>query len=127
MQSRAFTVSALTKDDGWVDDVNSSYYNQFIKLSDFENNLPNHENLWLENDKYDIIAIIGYNDNPIIKGKGSAIFMRVAGQTATGQYVPTLGCVAFLKQDLLKILDTMTPKTYTDIPNKPGTIVFKNN
>lgn len=86
----------LTKNDGWCDDVNSTQYNQFVKLP-FK---PSHENLWVDENVYDIIGVIGYNDDPIVKGKGSAIFLHIAKEN----YNPTAGCIALHKEDLVQFI-----------------------
>ena len=91
---------ALSEDDGWADDVNSPEYNKYVKLP-FE---PSHENLWRDDHVYDIIAVIGYNDDPVVNGKGSAIFLHVAKEN----YSPTAGCIALEKNDLLNILSQFT-------------------
>ena len=81
--------------DGWCDDVNSDLYNQKI-------NFPyklSAEHLYRNDDLYDIICIIDYNLNPIIKGKGSAIFLHVAKD----DYSPTHGCVAIKKDELIEV------------------------
>src|ERR1700733_14253257 len=57
LQQRGFHVHVLTPDDGWVDDVNSPYYNQFVKISSFKGAPPSHENLWRDDEVYDIIGI----------------------------------------------------------------------
>jgi L,D-peptidoglycan transpeptidase YkuD (ErfK/YbiS/YcfS/YnhG family) len=62
-----------------------------------------HENLWLDSDLYDCFFVIGYNDNPIIPQKGSAIFLHIARAGYTG----TAGCVAFAKPDLWIILEAI--------------------
>ncbi len=93
----------IEKDDGWCDDVNSTAYNQPVKLP-FE---PSHEELWREDEKYDIIVTLGYNDNPFKPGKGSAIFFHVAAK----DFSPTQGCVGLTKHDLLQVLETATPST----------------
>lgn len=118
MQDRGFSVNALTQDDGWVDDVKSPYYNQFVKISTLKNKSTSYENLWRDDGSYDIIVVVGYNDDPVVKGKGSAIFMHVARLFRSGKYKPTQGCIAFSKSDLLKILAAITPKTYIDISAK---------
>ena len=85
----------IEEGDGWCDDIESDLYNQKI-------NFPfNHsaEHLYRNDDLYDIICIIDYNLNPIIKDKGSAIFLHVASD----DYSPTHGCVAIKKNDLLQI------------------------
>ncbi len=88
---------ALTKNDGWCDDVNSAEYNKAVKLPF----AASHENLWREDHVYDIIAVIGYNDDPVVKGKGSAIFLHIAREN----YTPTAGCIALNKDDLLKFIN----------------------
>jgi L,D-peptidoglycan transpeptidase YkuD (ErfK/YbiS/YcfS/YnhG family) len=56
---------------GWIDDVHSEKYNQFTLLPASES----HEELYLTNSSaYDLMAVIGYNDDPAIAGLGSAIF-----------------------------------------------------
>lgn len=103
-------VKIINKNDGWCDDVNSEDYNKHI-------NLPygfSHEKLWREDDVYDLIIPLGYNDNPIVKGKGSAIFMHVAKPDYSG----TEGCVALNKDDLLEILPLLLPQTVIEIKQK---------
>ena len=93
-----FPTQALTQDDGWSDDVNLPEYNQLVKLPYH----GSHEKLWRDDNLYDIIITIGYNDDPPIAGKGSAIFMHVARE----EYTPTAGCIALSREDLLEILRT---------------------
>ena len=80
---------------GWCDDIKSDLYNQKI---DFPFNYS-AEHLYRSDDLYDIICVIDYNLNPIIKGKGSAIFLHVANDN----FSPTHGCVAIKKDGLLQI------------------------
>ena len=126
MRRKGFRVNALTQDDAWVDDVHSPDYNRQIQLSAFKNTLPSHENLWQTDDAYDLVAVLGYNDDPIIKGKGSAIFMHIARQTPAGTYKPTVGCIALSKHDLLKIFEALTPKTRVDISEKSSVILYRS-
>ena len=56
---------------------------------------------------YDITVIIGYNDDPPVKGRGSAIFMHVARPG----YTPTAGCVALSESDLRSVLKHVTPES----------------
>lgn len=96
-------VKPLNPDDGWCDGPKDKNYNKFVKLP----YSANAENLWREDNLYDIFAVIGYNDNPAIPGKGSAIFMHIAREN----YSPTDGCVALALPDLLEILKTADKKT----------------
>jgi len=89
-------VEAIEENDGWCDDVNDKNYNRQIKLP----YNAHCEKLWRDDEIYDIIVVLGFNDNPVILGKGSAIFLHIAGK----DYSPTSGCIALSKKDLLEIL-----------------------
>lgn len=123
VKAHGFSVRALTPDDIWVDDVRSAFYNQGIKASDLKDKTISHENLWRDDDVYDIIAVVGYNDSPVVKGRGSAIFMHIARVLPSGSYGPTAGCIAFTKPDLLKVLLAIRPETRVRIP-AVGELVF---
>lgn len=93
---------ALTMNDGWCDAPGDPDYNRFVQLPF----AASHEELWRKNDDlYDLIVPLGYNDDPVIPGLGSAIFMHVA----RSHYEPTAGCVALAKQDFLDVLSTVEP------------------
>ncbi|MBU3968657.1 L,D-transpeptidase family protein [Patescibacteria group bacterium] len=99
-----FPTRPLSQSDGWSDDANSSEYNTLVRL-------PyggSHEKLWRDDYIYDIIVILGYNDNPPVAGKGSAIFIHLARE----EYSPTAGCIAFSMEDLLEILGTADITTH---------------
>ena len=86
----------ITKNMGWCDDPVSRFYNQQIKLpSKFS-----HEKLYRNDDLYDLVAVLNYNTNPVIKNKGSAIFMHISESS----YKKTEGCIALKKDDLINIL-----------------------
>lgn len=86
----------IKEDDGWCADPESPAYNRPVKLPyDFS-----HELLWREDRRYDIVVPLGYNDSPVVAGKGSAIFMHVAAE----DYSPTEGCVALSLPDLREVL-----------------------
>lgn len=96
-------VEEIQENDGWCDDKNDENYNCQIKLP----YNASHEKLWRDDDIYDIVVVLGFNDNPVISGKGSAIFMHVAREN----YFPTSGCIAFKKEDLLGILKNCDKNT----------------
>lgn len=96
-------INKLTPEDGWCDDPNDINYNKYVNLSHFDPQIS-HEDLYRNDHLYDIFIVVGYNDDPVIAGKGSAIFIHVASPT----YSPTAGCVAFAESDLLKILKKLT-------------------
>ena len=59
-----------------------------------------HERLWRSDPSYDVVGVLGWNDAPVERGRGSAIFLHVA----TPDYQPTAGCVALALSDLLALL-----------------------
>ena len=88
---------------GWCDDSNSKFYNQLIKLP-FKDSA---EKLWLIEKIYDVVVVINYNLNPITKNKGSAVFLHLAKKN----YLPTNGCVAINKKDMLFLIAKINKKT----------------
>lgn len=54
---------------------------------------------------YDVIVVIGHNDDPPAPGLGSAVFLHVARP----DYAPTEGCVALALPDLLTVLAQARP------------------
>jgi L,D-peptidoglycan transpeptidase YkuD (ErfK/YbiS/YcfS/YnhG family) len=98
----------LQRDYGWGDDSHHpESYNRLILLP-VE---TGHEVLWREDEIYDLIVVIGYNDAPPIAGRGSAIFLHLAREGLT----PTEGCVALARPDLLALLARIGPETPMEI------------
>jgi len=95
---------------GWCNDPNSKQYNKLIKLpSNYS-----FEKLYKKENVYDIILVLDYNMKPIIKNKGSAIFIHVAKKN----YRKTEGCVALKKVHLLKIMKELKKNTQVKIENR---------
>ena len=88
--------SLIKKNIGWCDDPTSKYYNKEIKFP-FKGSA---EKLWRKDSIYDLIVVLNYNFNPIIKNKGSAIFLHICKKN----YAPTKGCVAISKKDMMNLL-----------------------
>ena len=93
----------IKKKMGWCTDPNSKDYNTQVKLP----TKFNHEKLYRSDSLYDLILFINYNTNPIIKNKGSAIFIHVAKRN----YNPTGGCIALKKKDLIHLLKLIKKNT----------------
>lgn len=96
-------VTPLRPDYGWCDDPVNCNYNRRIHLP----YQASHERLWREDRLYDLIVVLGYNDLPRVRGRGSAIFMHLA---APG-FAPTEGCIALDEADLRKLLAAAAPRT----------------
>ncbi len=95
---------------GWCNDPRSRKYNQLVKLpSNYSS-----EKLYKKENSYDIILVLTYNMKPVIKNKGSAIFIHVAKKN----YKKTEGCVALKKNHLLKILKELKNNTQVKIENQ---------
>ena len=56
--------------------------------------------MWRKDSLYDILIVIGYNDTPIVKGKGSAIFLHLTKKNI----LKTKGCVAIKQKNMLDLL-----------------------
>ena len=97
----------IKKNMGWCDDPRSKDYNKLIKFP-FKYSA---EKLYRKDNIYDIILVLNYNSNPIIRNKGSAIFIHVASKN----YGFTKGCVAVGKKDLKEIIKTINKKTTINI------------
>ncbi len=90
--------TALTPWDGWCDAPADPDYNRAVQLP-----YPaSAEHLWRDDEVYDLIVVLGYNDAPVVPGRGSAIFLHIARP----DYAPTDGCVALHRADLLSCLAT---------------------
>jgi L,D-peptidoglycan transpeptidase YkuD (ErfK/YbiS/YcfS/YnhG family) len=82
--------------DGWCDDAGDGAYNKQVRLP-----CPaSHEALWREDHVYDVIGVLDWNLDPVVRERGSAIFFHAA----TPDYAPTAGCVALALPDALAAL-----------------------
>jgi len=97
----------LLKKMGWCNDSKSKNYNKEIKFP-FKYKA---ERLYRKDGVYDLFINIKYNFRPVIKKKGSAIFLHLSDN----RYKPTEGCVAITKKDFLKILPLITKDTKISI------------
>jgi L,D-peptidoglycan transpeptidase YkuD (ErfK/YbiS/YcfS/YnhG family) len=88
-------------DWGWCDDSAHPDYNRRVRLP----HPARCEQLWRDDALYDLILVLGYNDDPVIAGRGSAIFLHVARPGLP----PTEGCVALGLGDLAGVLERSDP------------------
>lgn len=87
----------LAPHDGWCDDPSHADYNRPVRLP----HDGRHEALWRSDSVYDVIGILGWNDAPVQRGAGSAIFLHVARP----DFAPTEGCIALTLPDLRALLE----------------------
>jgi L,D-peptidoglycan transpeptidase YkuD (ErfK/YbiS/YcfS/YnhG family) len=93
----------IKRDMGWCDDPKSKFYNMQIKLP----NKYSYEKLYRNDNLYDLIAVLNYNTRPILKNKGSAIFIHISNNS----YKKTAGCIALKKKNLIYILSKIKKNT----------------
>ena len=103
----------LTKFDGWCDDPADPLYNRPVTLP----YAASHEEMMRLDGLYDLVIVLGYNDDPPISGMGSAIFLHVAAP----DFTPTEGCIALSLADLREVAAGVRQGDEIDIlPALPG-------
>ncbi len=111
----ALSLHPITPEDAWCDDPAHPWYNRHFRLPakpHGEFSPPrSYENLWREDVAYDLIVPLGYNDDPVLPGRGSAIFLHCAKDG----YPPTEGCVAVARGDLLALLPKLGKETMLEV------------
>ena len=86
---------------GWCDWPDDPLYNRPVTLP-----YPaRHERMWRDDELYDIVVVIGHNDDPVVPGAGSAVFMHLARKDGG----PTEGCVGLARGDLRDLLAACAP------------------
>ncbi len=102
-----------TDRDYFVDDPESQDYNRWVTIPDNVGTDP--KSLWRSFERmkrndhlYELGIVIEHNDDPVVKGKGSAIFFHI-WRDPKGS---TVGCTAMAKDDLLTIMRWLDPKKH---------------
>ena len=105
-------VRAMRPEDGWCDDPADPAYNRHVLLP-----YPaSAERLWRDDGLYDIVVVLGYNDDPPQPGRGSCIFLHVAKP----DFSPTQGCVAVARAELEALLAGAHPGDAVEIRGSHG-------
>ena len=103
----ALPAAPIAPDDGWCDDPADPAYNRPVRHP-----YPaSAERLWREDEVYDVIVVLGHNDDPVRPGAGSAIFLHLARP----DYAATEGCVALARGDLDALLRQAAPGDAVEI------------
>jgi L,D-peptidoglycan transpeptidase YkuD (ErfK/YbiS/YcfS/YnhG family) len=96
-------VQPVGPDDGWCDDPADRLYNRPVRLP-----YPaSAESMWRRDRLYDIVVVLGHNDDPVVPGRGSAIFMHLVAPDRQA----TAGCIALSLPDMMKLLRSCGPGT----------------
>ncbi len=93
--------SPIAPHDGWCDDPSDPLYNRPVRLP----YRARHERLWRQDEVYDLIVVLGHNDDPVVPGAGSAVFLHVARP----DFSPTSGCIVLAREGLLQLLARSGP------------------
>jgi L,D-peptidoglycan transpeptidase YkuD (ErfK/YbiS/YcfS/YnhG family) len=94
--------AAIAREDGWCDAPGDPAYNRKVRLP-----YPaSAESLWREDSLYDIVVVLGHNDDPVVPGEGSAIFLHLMREDGG----PTEGCVGVDRQLALALLAALGPE-----------------
>lgn len=100
-------IAATQAQDGWCDGADDPLYNLPVILP-----YPaSTEQMWREDHVYDLVAILGHNDDPPVAGMGSAIFLHLARPGFT----PTEGCIALSLEDMLEVMRLAGPGSAIEI------------
>ncbi|MBS0252065.1 MAG: L,D-transpeptidase family protein [Proteobacteria bacterium] len=95
----ALQLSRIRRDDGWCDYPQDRNYNRPVRLP----YRASAERLWRGDGLYDVVVVLGHNDVPRVRNRGSAIFMHVAREN----FEPTEGCIALRARDLRRLLGAL--------------------
>ncbi len=97
----ALEATPISTEFGWCDDPSSTHYNNLVRLPF----AASHEKMWRDDTLYDLVLVIGHNDDPPVPGLGSAIFVHIAKEG----FEPTEGCIALGEPALLTLLRAIKP------------------
>jgi L,D-peptidoglycan transpeptidase YkuD (ErfK/YbiS/YcfS/YnhG family) len=91
--------------DWWVEDPRSPYYNRFrhVRCGSQPAFRTTSEDMSRSPTAYRHLAVIAYNTNPVVPGRGSGIFLHVS------RGHPTLGCVSLPLPQLVRTLRWLRP------------------
>jgi len=112
---------SLGETDFWDSDSASKQYNQLVTLSDADAQHPesiwsSYEKMRRSDDLYEFGMIVGYNRNPAVGGKGSAIFLHVW----RGSGSPTSGCTSMPRESLLSLIGWLDPAKHPLLIQAPA-------
>ncbi len=89
--------------DKWIDDPEHPLYNHFISG---DTDAKSFEVMRRDDDLYKLGIVINYNIKPVVRYKGSAIFLHIWEDSDT----PTTGCVAVHEDSMDTIIRWLDPE-----------------
>jgi L,D-peptidoglycan transpeptidase YkuD (ErfK/YbiS/YcfS/YnhG family) len=103
----ALPLEPIGRDQGWSDDPEDPAYNTLVTLP----YRGSFEKLWRDDEIYDVVVVLGHNDDPPKPYMGSCIFLHLARADRS----PTQGCVALAREDLAAVLAQAQPGDLLEI------------
>lgn len=97
----ALPMGIISPKSGWCDASDAAGYNRPVTRPF----AASHERLWRRDHLYDVFFELGYNDDPVMKDRGSAIFLHLQ----KNNFQPTLGCVAVAMPSMLFLIKNAQP------------------
>lgn len=101
-------LQVMSPADGWCDAATDRNYNRRVRHP----YTASAETMWRTDTLYDTVVVLDCNRRPRIRGRGSAIFMHVARPG----FLPTEGCIALRRPDLLRVLSHLRSGARIHIP-----------
>lgn len=98
----------VVEGDCWISDVGDQLYNRRVRRTRCD--APN-EDLYriATGGAYEYALTTAYNTNPVVPGKGSAIFVHVHSYDAAGRIKPTSGCVSVSRSVMKRLYAMLDP------------------
>lgn len=103
----ALVIDPIRPDDGWCDAPEDPAYNMPVRLP----YRASCETMTREDGLYDLVVVLGHNDDPPLPGLGSAIFLHCASP----EFKPTEGCVAIERTRLIELVSVLTAQDVIEI------------
>ncbi len=97
--------------DGWSDGLGDPCYNRPVFLP----HSHSAETMRRDDPLYDIIIVLGHNDDPPISGNGSAIFFHLWNHEKPIDARTTEGCVAISRDAMMQLLPLLSQDTFMEI------------
>jgi D-alanyl-D-alanine dipeptidase len=101
-----------------IDDPGSPHYNRLVDARMTTPNWGSDEEMRRGDDQYRLGVVVGHNDNPVVPGRGSCIFMHIW----KGSEIGTAGCTAMSKENMALLLRWLDPTANPVLIQLPAAI-----
>ena len=98
----------MTKNDIFIDDSMSEFYNRFQKKSSIKKDWNSFEEIKRQDGLYNKAVVINHNMSPVKPGGGSAIFLHIWRSKTSA----TRGCTAMSVDNITSIIAWLKKESY---------------